>query len=448
MTEMTTDPVTALLADFVLEARFEDVPEDARNEAHRTLLNWMAVAVGGCQHESVDIVFETLPAASDDASILGRKERTGGLNAALINGISSHVFDFDDTHLATAIHPAGPIMAAILPIAESRPVSGAEFLHALILGIDVTCRLGQSVSPDHYSVGWHISGTAGIFGAAAAASRLLGNSSEQTRWALGLAATQSSGMREMFGSMCKSFHIGNAAKNGLMSAMLAGKGFTSSEQGIEAKRGWAHVTSTKQDFTHITNGLGEKFLIMENSYKPFACGVVVHPGIDGCIQLKNEHGLTPDDIESVALKVHPLVLELTGKTAPRTGLEGKFSIYHACATALQHGKGGETEFSDDAVNDPVAVALREKVSAEIDSAVPADAMRVSITTRDGRVLETYVEKALGSLENPLGDAALDDKTRDLCRPMLGDAGTEKLIETCRNAADLAEASAIATAATP
>ena len=265
----------------------------------------MGVAIGGCKHESVEIVLKTMGLRTEvgRASILGRKEQTDGLNAALINGISSHVFDFDDTHLATAIHPAGPIVAAILPIAEKRQISGAEFLHAIILGIDVTCRLGQSVSPDHYSVGWHISGTAGIFGAAAAASRLLGNNPQQTRWAMGLAATQSSGMREMFGSMCKSFHVGNAAKNGLMSAMLASNGFTSSEQGIEAKRGWANVTSTKQDYSFITEGLGEKFLISENSYKPFASGVVVHPAIDGCSQLRDEYGFKPMMLKVLTLRL-------------------------------------------------------------------------------------------------------------------------------------------------
>ena len=427
--------VTAQLADFVLNSRFEDIPEAVRQEAIRTLLNWIGVAVGGCRHESVDIVLETLGTGAGPASILGRKEKTDGLSAALVNGISSHVFDFDDTHLATAIHPAGPVLAAILPLAEQKEISGAELLHAMILGIDVTCRLGQSVSPEHYSVGWHISGTAGIFGAAAAASRLLGHTPQQTRWALGLAATQSSGLREMFGSMCKSFHVGNAAKNGLFSAMLAGKGFTSSEQGVEAKRGWANTLSTKQDFSFISDGLGEKFLIMENSYKPFACGVVVHPGIDGCIQLRDEHGLTPDDIEAIELRVHPLVLELTGKDSPKTGLEGKFSIYHACAIAIQHGKGGETEFSDEAVNDAIAVALRQKVKPQIDKSVRADAMAITIKTKDGRTLEKYVKKALGSLENPISDAQMDEKARDLCKPILGRNGF-----ALENAADIAAAS--------
>ena len=139
-------------------------------------------------------------------------------------------------------------------------------------------------------------------------------------------------------------------------------------------------------------------------------------------------------------------MELTGKESPSTGLEGKFSIYHACAIAIQHGKGGENEFSDAAVNDPIAVSLRKKVKPEIDPTVPADAMGITINTKDGRT--SKVSKALGSLENPISNAQMDDKTRDLCGPMLGDAGTEKLIETCRNAANLANAADIARVATP
>ena len=444
---MNNELITAALAKHVIEARLEDVPDEVINEAHRTLLNWVAVAVGGCKHQSVDIILQTMPAANRNASIFGRAEKTDALNAALANGISSHVFDFDDTHLATAIHPAGPVLSAVMPLIENGKIDGGEFIHSLILGIDITCRVGLAVSPDHYDVGWHISSTAGIFGAAAAASRLLQNSEKQTRWALGLAATQSSGMREMFGSMCKSFHIGNAAKNGLMSAMLAKNGFTSSEQGIEAKRGWANVTSRKHNLSLATNGLGKKFLIMDNSYKPYACGVVVHPGIDGCVQLRNEHNLSPNEIDRVDLRVHPLVLELTGKKSPKTGLEGKFSIYHACAVALQHGKGGEKEFSDSAVNDPLTQSLRDKVHAKVDTSIAASAMAIHITTKDGRSLSKEIQKVLGSLENPLGDNALNNKTRDLCQPILGKEKTETLIETCRNMAFLKDSSKVVKAAT-
>jgi 2-methylcitrate dehydratase PrpD len=238
------------------------------------------------------------------------------LHAALVNGISSHVLDFDDTHLKTVIHPAGPVASAILALAETRPVSGRDFLHALVLGAEVECRIGNAVYPAHYDRGWHITGTAGVFGAAAACGRLLGLSEQQMCWALGLAATQPVGLREMFGTMTKSFHPGRAAQNGFTAALLAKENFTSSEVGIEGRTAWAHVLSTACDFTQITNGLGEHFEISLNTYKPFACGVVLHPIIDACLQLRAANHLTPDAIDRVDIAVPPLVFELTG-SAPR-----------------------------------------------------------------------------------------------------------------------------------
>ena len=184
------------------------------------------------------------------------------LHAALMNGISSHVLDFDDTHLKTVIHPAGPVASAILALAETRPVSGRDFLHALVLGAEVECRIGNAVYPAHYDRGWHITGTTGVFGAAAASGRLLGLSEQQMRWAFGLAATQPVGLREMFGTMTKSFHPGRAAQNGLTAALLAKEGFTSSEVGIEGRTGWAHVLSTSCDYAQITRGLGEHYEIL------------------------------------------------------------------------------------------------------------------------------------------------------------------------------------------
>jgi 2-methylcitrate dehydratase PrpD len=253
------------------------------------------------------------------------------------------VLDFDDTHLKSIIHPAGPIAPAILALADYRPVDGADFLHAFILGIEVECRIGNAVYPAHYDIGWHITGTAGVFGAAAAAGWLLKLDEQQMAWALGLAGTQSSGFREMFGTMAKSFHAGRAAQNGLMSAFMAAKNFTSSQRVLEAPRGFAHVMSTARDFKKITEGLGDTFEVSLNTYKPFACGIVIHPSIDACIQLREEHGLKERDIESIALRVHPLVLELTGKKAPCFGLEAKFSVYHSVAAAILWGAAGESE---------------------------------------------------------------------------------------------------------
>lgn len=442
--------VTRTLARYVVESRYAGIPEAVRREAARSLLNWVGCAVGGSRHETVERALRALSAFSGppQATVLGRGERLDIMQAALMNGITSHTFDFDDTHLKTVIHPSGPVASALLALAEHRPVSGADFLHAFILGVEVECRIGNSVYPQHYDVGWHITGTAGVFGAAAAAGRLLGLNEQQMTWALGIAATQSSGLREMFGTMCKPFHPGNAARNGLLAALLAQKNFTSSNQGIEAKRGFAHVLSTAFKPQEITEGLGRTFEISLNTYKPFACGIVEHPAIDGCIQLRNEHRLKPADIEGIALKVHPLVLELTGKKTPQTGLEGKFSVYHSVAVAVIYGAAGEEEYSDEVVRNPEVIALRDRVSAAAEPGIHEDQVRIAIRLKDGRTLEKYVEHALGSLGRPMSDADLEAKFRAFAKDILAQAETDRLIRLCWDIAQLDDAGEVARASVP
>ena len=313
-----------------------------------------------------------------------------------------------------------------------------------MLGVEVECRIGNAVFPEHYDVGWHITGTTGVFGAAAAIGRVLGLDERRMSWALGLAATQPVGLREMFGTMTKSFHPGRAAQNGLTAALLAERGFTSSEHALEAKRGWANVLSVARNYDFITQGLGERYELLVDTYKPFACGIVIHPTIDGCIQLRNAEGLTAERIRSVKLRVHPLVLELTGKVVPKTGLEGKFSVYHAAAVALLEGAGGEPQFSDRAVNDPAVVALRERVSAEIDPGIAAD--EAYVTLSDGRILEMHVEHAIGSLARPMTDAGLDAKFRDLADPILGAEQAQRVLALCWDIGQLESAALVAQAA--
>ncbi|MGA9090961.1 MAG: MmgE/PrpD family protein, partial [Bradyrhizobium sp.] len=197
--------VTRILAHYIVTAKYDDLPENVRKEGVRTLLNWVGVAVGGSRHPTVDIAASALAPFSGphQASLFGRRERFDIMNAAFINGVSSHIFDYDDTHLKTIIHPAGPVASAILALAEMQPVSGKDFLNALVLGVETECRIGNAVYPNHYDVGWHITGTAGVFGAAAAAGKLLGFNEQQMVWALGLAASQPVGLRESFGSMNK-----------------------------------------------------------------------------------------------------------------------------------------------------------------------------------------------------------------------------------------------------
>jgi 2-methylcitrate dehydratase PrpD len=442
--------VTATLARYVVASKGSDIPESVRREAARSILNWVGCALGGSHHETVDCAVAALSELSGprDASILGRRERLDVLNASLLNGISSHVLDFDDTHLATIIHPAGPVAPALLALAERRPMAGADFVHAFVLGVEVECRVGMAVYPSHYDRGYHITGTAGVFGAAAATGKILGLDETRMRWALGIAATQSAGLREMFGTMCKAFHPGRAAQNGLTAALLASKGFTSSERSLEAPRGFANVLSDEHDFRKITEGLGESFEVTRNTYKPFPCGIVIHPTLDACIQLREEHGLRTSEIERVELRVHPLVLELTGKKTPRTGLEGKFSVYHSAAVALVRGRAGEKEYGDDAVNDPEVVALRERVTATPDETLGEDAVFASITLVSGRTLEKRVDHAVGSLEHPMTDADLERKFRGQAENVLSAGAIERLLALLSSVSTLPDAGDIARAAVP
>jgi 2-methylcitrate dehydratase PrpD len=380
------------------------------------------------------------------AGILGRTERLDIMHAALINGISSHVLDYDDTHLRTIIHPAGPVAPAILAWSEYKPVSGQEFLHALIVGIEVECRIGNAVYPAHYDAGWHITGTTGVFGAAAATGILLGLSEQQMIWALSLAAVQPVGLREMFGSMTKSFHPGRAAQNGLESALLASKNFTSSDHPLEAKSGWANVLSSARNYSEITGKLGETWQVSLNTYKPFACGIVMHPTIDGCIQLSHEQHVTAEQVESIELQVHPLVLELTGKKAPETGLDGKFSIYHAAAVALVEQAGGEQQFTDRAVRVPATVALRQRVNTTIDRTLAEDQVRIRITLKDGRTLDKFVEHAVGSLKHPMSDSDLERKFSGLADGILPADQTRQVMDLCWKVGKLPDAATIARAA--
>ena len=445
---MTTPPaVTRPLAEWIAGLSGADIPAAVRQEGVRTFANWLGCAVGGARHETVDRALAAIRpfAGSPQASVIGRTERLDVLHAALVNGISSHVLDYDDTHLKTIIHPAGPVASAILAVAEHRPVSGDDLLTALIVGIEVECRLGNAVYPDHYDRGWHITGTTGVFGAAAAVARLIGLDAQRTTWALGTAATQSSGLREMFGTMCKSFHPGAAARNGAMAAYLAEAGFDSSERAIEAPRGFANVLSTKQDYAEILDGLGSRWEAALNSYKPFACGIVIHPTIDGCKQLRDELGEAVADIVAVELRTHPLVLELTGKTAPKTGLEGKFSVFHSAATALLRGDGAPSAFTDEMVNDPKIVALRDRVKAETDRSVHEDAVHITVTMTDGRRIEKHVEHAVGSLDRPLTDAELDAKFVDQAALVIGTEQARGLLALSRRLPELVDAGDVARA---
>ena len=441
-------PVTRILARYIAGARFEDLPAAVREQAHRTFLNWVGVAVGGAREAAVTNAIAALTPFSGrpEANILGRGECLDIVSAALVNGISSHIFDYDDTHLKTIIHPAGPVASAILALAQHRPVSGRDFVNALVLGIEAECRIGNAVYPGHYDMGWHITGSCGVFGAAAACGKLLNLNEQQMAWALGIAASQSVGLKVQFGSMTKSFHSGRAAQNGLTAALLAAQGFTADETALEGRDGWAQALSHGANWLEVTDGLGTRYEAVLNSYKPFACGIVTHPGIDAAIRLRNENKLDPRAIAAVELHANPLVLSLTGKREPRTGLEGKFSIYHCVAAGLIFGAAGEKQFKDDVVNDPAVTALRALVTVRPDPAVETRQCDLTVRLKDGRQLFRHIENAVGSLELPMSNAALEAKFRDLADGIMPRVQADRLIGLCWDLERQAEAGAIARAA--
>lgn len=432
-------PVTQILAEYVARHPSRGWSDAVDHEAHRTFLNWLGCAVGAAHHEAANAALAATqllqPAAQ--ATLLGRGEQVDMASAALINGISSHTFDFDDTHLKTIIHPAGPVASAVLALAEHQGLSGRAVIDALVLGIDVSCRVGNTMYPEHYDRGWHITGSTGMLGAAAGCARLLGLDVPQTAMALGIAASQPVGMREQFGTMTKPFHPGGAARAGLMAALMASRGFTASPKALEAPRGMIQTVSTKYDWREITDELGQRFEISFNTYKPFACGIVIHPSIDACAQLRAQ-GVTAEQVERIELKVHSLVLELTGKKEPADGLQGKFSVYHGCACGLIFGKAGEDQYADAIVNRPDMVALRRKVVAGVDDSIDEASADVTAILKDGRRVHVFVEHAIGSLQNPMTDAMLETKFHDLADPVLGASRASELIGACWKLGEMAD----------
>ncbi|KAF2138741.1 uncharacterized protein K452DRAFT_300823 [Aplosporella prunicola CBS 121167] len=440
---------TAHLAAWAAALRYNALPPSVVQAAVRSFYNLAGCAVGGSAHPAAAIARASVSpfAGPPTSSVLGcRGHRTDANSAALLNGISSHVHDYDDTHLDTIIHPAGPVVSALLAVAELRePVNGNDFILALVAGIEAECKAGLAVWPDHYDVGWHITSTSGSIGAAVAVGKLLNLDVEAMQHAIGIAASQVTGLREQFGSMTKSFHPGRAAQNGLLAAFLASNGYDSSLQSLEAKRGWANVVSASNDIQARMDTLGKTWEILKNSFKPFPCGIVIHPVIDACIQIHHDMNKdksaeqSPDAslIQSVHVEIHPLVLELTGKKTPKTGLEGKFSVYHSAAVALLYGKATPAQYEDAVVQDPAVIQLRGKVEATVNNELRTDEAKVVVRFAQD-AFEKHVEHAVGSVQVPMTNEQLEEKFLDQVSSVLGQQQAKKASQICWNLENVTE----------
>lgn len=419
--DLGTLEVTRQFAEFATQGSIGDLPDSTLDAGRRTVANALALSVGAARHPAVESalaavqVLETEP----QASLLGRSERIGATWAPMINGIGAHVEDFDDTHLETVIHPGAPVVPAALAASELVDASGRDMLAAVIFGVETALRLGNGVCPGHFDRGWHVTGTAGHIGAAVAAGRLLGLSEEELVVAIGLSATQAAGLQEALGTMTKSLHPGKAAADGVEAALLALEGFTGPERPIEGRRGFAEVASPEQDYQRMVDALGDSWEIEKNTFKPYACGIVSHPVIDGAIMLRQQLDPEKEIAEAVA-RVNPVVLDVMGVREPEHGLQSKFSVYHCLAVGFLYGAAGPSQFDETQARAPRVAGVREKIRVELDSDLGKDEAYVTIRMSDGAKAQQHVAHATGSTDSPMTDAQLKEKMKLVAEPVLGD----------------------------
>src|ERR1700730_16240448 len=421
--------LTKTLCARLAAAQFHDLSVAVKHQARRGVLDWIGCALAGSGHKTISTLLEVLQETSGrpQATVLGRKLRLGLRDAPLANGQMGHVLDFDDTHMGgVVLHASSPILAALFALAERAPVSGADLMLAYAVGFEAGVRTGWS-APGHHKGGWHLTGTPGTIAAGGAGGKLLGLDRQRLTYAMGIAATQAAGMQQNRGTMCKSFHAGKAAQNGVLAALLAERGFDSTQEIIEGRQGFCRVYSDTATPERLTAGLGESWLIETNGHKPYACGVVLHPLIDAVIAIRNRERIDPAAVSEISLRVHPLVLSITDVVEPSTGLQSKFSAVHSAAVALVDGAAGIAQYSDVSATDPVVAALRDKTEAIADAPLGSDEAYAAIAAR-GKRHEVHIPHATGTAANPMSDAAIEAKFRANATPVVGGERAESIVE--------------------
>jgi 2-methylcitrate dehydratase PrpD len=434
------DGVAGAFAAELGELARTPLPPAIAHEAKRALANVLGLAVGAAHHPGVDAILAAArvlggPAA---APVLGRTERADAHFAALAAGFAAHVDDFDDTHLATVIHPGAACMAVLVALAEETAPNGQTALTAFALGCEAQLRAGVAISPEHYDRGWHITGTCGVIGAAVTAALLLRFGDEASARAVRfddaalaravrLAATMPLGHRDAFGTMTKAFHPGKAAANGILAARLAAQGADAPADVVESPRGFAAALSTRFSPEQMLGELGTRWELAENTYKPYPCGIVAHPSIDAALALRTR--VEPSAIEEVRAHCHPLVPELMGNPDPQDGLQARFSAIHGIAAAVCDGRVGLPQYEPERVRRADAIALRAKITLVPSPEIARDAARLETRLHDGTIVEERVDHARGSAARPLTDAELFEKVRQLVEPRLGARAGQRLVDT-------------------
>jgi 2-methylcitrate dehydratase PrpD len=449
MTAFDPTSVTHDMARFALALNWASLPEPVRREAPRAWMNWIACAVGAARTPVMDAAVRGIQAMEQggEAGLLGRGESTSVSNAALLNCLSSSALTYDDTHLATITHPTGPVAGAALAVACKRasmgaPVAGRDLLIALVAGLELECRVSCAIAAGGSRQGWYMTGLSGGIGAAAAAGLLLNLDHDRLVSALGLAATQAGGLRATHGSMAITYVPGMAARNGVAAAYMASAGFDCGSIAVDGRNGLLQVLTGATDAGLIRTELGKRYEFLNNTYKPYPCGIVIHPAIDACLDLARGQGVKAEHIDHVDMRVHPDALNLCWRKLPENAMDAQVSLFHWTAAALVHGVAGLAQGDIACVNDPRVRALQERMQVEPVVAMSDNEAEVSIRLNNGQLLTSHVDNATGSVTNPMTDAQLMEKFRSLVGPVLGDAGSHRLLQTCLNVESTKDVSAI------
>ncbi|HEX2828621.1 MAG TPA: MmgE/PrpD family protein [Burkholderiales bacterium] len=436
---------TLELARFVKETRDDEIPADVLGHAKHCVLNLLGVALHATRDDAARIVLDLIEeeGGHPQASVLGFGAKTTVQNAALANGLLAHLDDFDDTFLPTVFHPSAPTIPAALALAEQRRASGRDFLVACTLGLEVACRIAHLVQAVRHGAVWHMTGMVGPFGAAAASARLLGLDGDATARAFGLAGTQGSGLRETFGTMTKAFHPGRAAQSGLLAARMAARGFTSSTSILEGEHGFVKALAPGAALDAATEGLKDRWFLLDNAFKPYACGILAHAMVDAMRALRQKPGVSADRISSVTGRVNPLAITLESRPDPDSGLESRLSFQHAMAAALIDGAAYPEQFTDARASDAQVARLRSKIAVTGDAGIAQDACEITVTLDDGRSYTERVAHATGTLENPMRGPRLEEKFRALTAGVLPPARAGEVIDAVARLETLYEAGTLA-----
>lgn len=424
------------------------LPDTVRAAGRRSLLNIVGTAIGGSGETAIDRLaeFSSRFGGAATATLIGRRDRADMLWAADTNAAAANIFDFDDTHIPTVVHPSAPVGPAVLALAETRaaegrPVSGTALLEAFILGVEITCRLGNAAGAAHYARGWHITSTCGIFGAALACGRLLGLAPAALVDALGNAFAQGAGSVETLGTMAKSLSVGQAARGGLMASLLAERGYTGPERPLTGERGFFALYCDAADPARLTEGLGSSWEILNNTFKPYPCGVVLNPIVEACLSLHAEGGFDPQAIVEVELTGHPLLRQRTDRPGVASGRLAQVSAQHAVAVSLLRGKADLGAFSDKSVADPELRAFGSKLRFRDDPAFTFESARLHLRLADGHEIERTVDAAKGGLARPMTDEELAAKLAAQVEWRGLDLAVDKLVSSIESIEDATDGAA-------